>query len=72
VSSLSQSGTSYRLISDKFIVIFVAANPYPFNDVAHQPTDRAMMISYTDGEAVAFAALKLFEVERGMTVIALP
>jgi len=50
----------------------VAANPHPFNDVAHQPTDRAMMISYTDGEGVAFAALKLFEVERGMTVIALP
>jgi hypothetical protein len=50
----------------------VTADPNPFDDVAHQLTDGTMMIAYTDREAVAFAALKLFEVERWMIVIALP
>jgi hypothetical protein len=70
LAEINHRRTSCRL--HELIIIFVAADPHPFNDVAHQPTDRPMMIAYTDREAVAFAALKLFEVERWMTVIALP
>jgi len=43
---MNQRRTSYRL--HELIVLFVGADPYPFNDVAHQLADGTMMIAYTD------------------------
>ena len=67
---MNQRRTSYRL--HELIMIFVAADPHPFDNVAYQPTDRPMMIAYSDRETVADAPLELFKIERGMTVITLP
>jgi hypothetical protein len=67
---MNQREVSYRL--HELIVIFVAADPHPFNDVAYQLADRPVVIAYTDGEAIAIATPKLFEAERWMTVIVLP
>jgi hypothetical protein len=32
----------------QLIIIFVATNPHPFDDVAYEVTDSAMTIAYTD------------------------
>ena len=70
LAEINQRRTSYRL--HELIIIFVAADPHPFDNVAYNATDRPMMIAYSDRETVADAPLELFKIERGMTVIALP
>jgi len=56
----------------QLIVIFVGANPHPFDQVAYEVTDGTMMIAYTDLETVTGAAFELFKVEREMMMVALP
>ena len=46
LAEMNQRRTSYRL--HELIIIFVAADPHPFDNIAYQPTDRSMMIAYTN------------------------
>ena len=43
------------------VVIFVAADPHPFNGISDELTECAMMIAYAHGKAVAVPAFEFLE-----------
>ena len=48
---------------DQLVVIFVAADPHPFNRVGERLANGAMMIPDADGEPITVAALQFLEIE---------
>jgi hypothetical protein len=50
----------------------VAANPHPFDGIAEELAERAMMIAYSHGKSVAASALEFLKIERSMFRISLP
>ncbi|HEV2839919.1 MAG TPA: hypothetical protein VGW39_01215 [Chthoniobacterales bacterium] len=63
---------SFHPILNHVVVVFMAADPDPFDCVANKLTDRAMMIPDSNREAITGAAFQLFEIERAMAVIPFP
>lgn len=48
---------------NEIVVLFVAADPDPFDSIARELTDRTVMIPYANGEAITSATFELLKIE---------
>ena len=66
----SSAGRSEKSLQE-FVLIFVCADPDPFNAVFNQLSQGAIMVTNANGKAFA-ATRKFLEVERRMVMIVAP